>query len=47
MAERRNAAPGALPPIGARLRRQLTEALADDAERLRELTGQDFPAWTV
>jgi hypothetical protein len=47
MDERRNAAPGEHPPLDERLRCRLEEAFADDAERLRELAGRDFPGWTV
>ena len=47
MEERRNAAPGEHPPLDERLRCRLEEAFADDAERLRELAGRDFPGWTV
>ena len=47
MEERRNAAPGALPRLDEGLRGRLREALADDAGRLRELAGRDFPGWTV
>jgi hypothetical protein len=47
MEERRNAAPGDLPRPDERLRDRLRDAFSDDAQRLRELAGRDFPGWTV
>jgi Sulfotransferase family len=35
------------PAPGRRLRERLTEALRDDADRLRALAGRDFPAWSL
>jgi Sulfotransferase family len=35
------------PRPGGRLRERLAAALRDDADRLRELAGRDFPAWSV
>jgi hypothetical protein len=45
--ERRNAAPQPAPQLDRRLRDRLADAFRDDAQRLRELAGRDFPAWTV
>jgi hypothetical protein len=41
--------PSDLPPPrpGRRLHERLAAALRDDADRLRELAGRDFPAWSV
>jgi Sulfotransferase family len=47
MGERRNAAPQPAPQLDRRLRDRLADAFRDDAERLRELAGRDFPGWTV
>ena len=46
MAERRNAAPEP-PPVSARVRQRLRAALREDAERLREFTGQAFADWSI
>jgi hypothetical protein len=35
------------PQLERRLVRRLREAFQDDADRLRELTGQEFPGWSV
>jgi hypothetical protein len=47
MDEQRNASPEPAPQLDPELRSRLVEALRDDAERLRELAGRDFPGWTV
>jgi hypothetical protein len=47
MDERRNASPEPAPQLDGRLRDRLADALRDDAARLRELAGRDFPGWTV
>jgi hypothetical protein len=47
MTERRNEAPEPLPQLDEGLRQRLTDALADDADRLREFAGRDFPGWSV
>lgn len=47
MAERRNQASAAPPTLDASLGSRLRAAFRDDAERLRELAGRDFPGWTV
>jgi hypothetical protein len=47
MTERRNEAPEPLPRLDEGLRHRLTDALADDAGRLREFAGRDFPGWSV
>jgi hypothetical protein len=47
MADRRNAAPAAPPRLDARLVQRLREHFQDDADRLREFAGRDFPRWTV
>jgi hypothetical protein len=47
MDERRNASPELPQPLAAPVRERLREALRDDAARLRELTGQAFPGWSV
>ena len=47
MAERRNAAPTTPPALDDGLRRRLQASFQDDAERLRELAGRDFPGWSV
>jgi hypothetical protein len=47
MSERRNAAPEVPPSLDGRLVSRLREALRDDAERLREFSGRDFPGWSV
>ena len=43
MTERRNEAPEPLPQLDEGLRQRL----ADDADRLREFAGRDFPGWSV
>lgn len=35
------------PPLDRELRGRLTDAFRDDARRLRELTGQELPHWSV
>jgi hypothetical protein len=47
MAERRNASVQPAPQLDRRPRDRLADAFRDDAERLRELAGRDFPGWTV
>jgi hypothetical protein len=47
MDERRNESPDDAPALSPRLRARLTEAFRDDADRLREYSGKEFPAWTV
>ncbi len=47
MDEQRNAATENPRPLTEGLRRRLSEAFHDDAERLRGLAGRDFPGWTV
>ena len=47
MNERRNESPDPHPRMGSRLRQRLRDALHDDADRLREFSGQDFPGWSV
>ena len=47
MAERRNAAPSCLPQLDAVTVARLREEFRDDADRLREFAGRDFPDWTV
>ena len=47
MGERRNSAPARPAPLSGRLRDRLREAFRDDAERLREFVGEDFPEWAV
>jgi hypothetical protein len=47
MEQRRNAAPERPAPVEAAVRQRLCAALRDDAGRLRELTGQDFAAWSL
>ena len=47
MDERRNAAPEAPRPLDDGLRHRLCEAFRDDAERLREYAGREFPDWVV
>jgi hypothetical protein len=47
MEERRNESPEAPPALEERVLQRLREAFSDDAERLRTLTGQDFPRWSV
>jgi Sulfotransferase family len=46
-ATRRNAAPEPAPRLEPSLREALETAFRDDAERLRELTGREFPGWSV
>ncbi len=45
--ERHQASGGQRARPGRRLHRRLTEALRDDADRLRELAGREFPAWSL
>ena len=40
------AARGDGPALGRRLRKRLEDAFVDDAVRLRELAGRDFPSWS-
>ena len=47
MDERRNASPDEAPLLPPRLRDRLTEAFRDDADRLREYAGEEFPDWSV
>jgi len=47
MAERRNESDDAPPELGSWLRCRLEEAFRDDAQRMREFAGQDFPGWSV
>ena len=47
MDSRRNAAPEPAPEPDRALREALADCLRDDAERLREFTGREFPGWTV
>jgi hypothetical protein len=47
MAERRNPAPSTPPRLDDGLRGRLQEAFRDEAERLREFAGREFPGWTV
>jgi hypothetical protein len=47
MAARRNAAPGAPPHLDAWLVHRLREEFVDDADRLRDFAGRDFPGWSV
>jgi len=42
-----NASEGRSPGVGKPLRERLADALVDDADRLRELAGRDFPGWSV
>jgi hypothetical protein len=45
--QRWNASGEVSTPLDGSLRRRLAAELADDADRLRELTGWDFPGWRV
>lgn len=47
MEERRNSAPERSAALSGRGRDRLREAVRDDAERLREFAGEDFPEWSV
>ena len=47
MDEEWHRAPGDPPGVGRNLRDRLERALGADTERLRELTGDDFPHWSV
>jgi hypothetical protein len=47
MTERRNEASEPPPQLDEVLRQRLTDVLADDADRLREFAGRDFPGWSV
>jgi hypothetical protein len=47
MVERRNTSCDAIPTLDPPLRGRLVQALADDAEALREFAGRDFPGWSV
>jgi hypothetical protein len=47
MAEWRNGAAETPPSLDDRLVRRLREEFADDADRLREFAGRDFPGWSV
>ncbi|WP_116451577.1 sulfotransferase family protein [Blastococcus litoris] len=47
MEQRRNAAPDRPAPVDAAVRERLRAALRDDAERLREVTGEEFAAWSL
>ena len=38
---------GDAPQLDSRFRRRVSEAFAQDADRLRELAGRDFPAWSL
>jgi Sulfotransferase family len=46
-ATRHNAAPEPAPRLDPALREALRAAFRDDADRLREFAGRDFPGWTV
>ncbi len=45
--ERRQASDGQRTRPGPRLHRRLTEALRDDADRLRDLAGREFARWSL
>jgi Sulfotransferase family len=45
--ERRNEAPAPMSRLDEGLRHRLTDAFADDADRLRAFAGRDFPGWSV
>ncbi|MDQ4106576.1 MAG: sulfotransferase domain-containing protein, partial [Actinomycetota bacterium] len=45
--QRWNASGEAPAPLAGPLRRRLVAELSDDAYRLRELAGRDFPGWRV
>ncbi|WP_324277923.1 sulfotransferase [Blastococcus brunescens] len=47
MDQRRNAAPERPPPVGEAVRRELRAALAEDAARFRDFTGEEFAEWSV
>jgi hypothetical protein len=47
MDEQRNASREPAPQLDPELRNRLDEALREDAQRLRELAGREFPGWTV
>lgn len=47
MDERRNESRDDAPQLSGRLRARLIEAFIDDADRLREYAGQEFPYWSV
>ncbi|TQN42800.1 sulfotransferase family protein [Blastococcus colisei] len=47
MEERRNTAPEQPGDLSGRVRDRLREAFRDDAQRLRDVTGEDFPEWSV
>jgi hypothetical protein len=47
MNERRSASSECAPALGSRVRHRLAEAFRDDADRLRDFTGREFPAWSV
>jgi hypothetical protein len=47
MDERRNASSDDPPQLSPGLRDRLTEVFRDDADRLREYAGEDFPDWSV
>jgi hypothetical protein len=44
---RRNAAPEPPPALDPALQEALADAFRDDAERLRDFAGREFPGWTV
>jgi hypothetical protein len=46
-ATHRNAAPEPAPELDPALREALAAEFRDDADRLREFTGREFPRWTV
>jgi hypothetical protein len=47
MDERRNESPDEPPELSRRLRERLVDAFRDDADRLREFAGEDFPDWSA
>jgi hypothetical protein len=47
MDERRNEAADEPPELPRRLRERLVAAFRDDADRLREYAGEEFPHWSV
>ena len=47
MDQRRNATPEPPAPVSDAVRQQLGAALADDVAGFRELTGEDFAAWSL
>ena len=47
MEERRNESRDEPPELSPRLRERLADEFRDDADRLRRLTGEEFPDWSV